>query len=458
MYAGSMKLFGTGEWAVRLPCVLAFAFSTIFTALVAFELSRNRSIAMIAGGLQLISPLALVGSHVVTTDVFLAAAEPAYVWAFLKTLNADKNGRLRWAIIAWALAALAFMTKGPPALLSALACLVFLIIKRKEYPQWRAFVRPIPLLLFFLLSGWWYVAVLIRIPDALEVWKTEAVEKVLVHSERNMPPYEYLGILAVGALPAVIALGIWLFNGAARKLVSRVKAKLQNDHVLLCTLWIFIPLVIFMLAKTRLPLYVLPLITPFNVLAAYFLARRWGSDTSFKMRNVPRAWQALAVAILVLHTATKIALGHFDDKSKDMRPVAAAIRSDAERIGKKPQLMLNMEVMGNGILYYLDGPPTDRVERTKPAKKAADENSGSDEVGNGKKKHHGSSYRMRNQAFTKKVEPGHALYIVMQADREKRYLKRFSSMVDRVYQNPHWAVWRRTTELDNDVPTEKEFL
>src|SRR5690606_20430803 len=78
----------------------------------------------------------------------------------------------------------------------------------------------------------------------------------------------YLPTLLLGTLPwlPVLLAGAWRHR---RGVVARLRA---DDDLKLLACWLLLPLAVFMLARSRLPLYVLPLFAPLAVLAARQLA------------------------------------------------------------------------------------------------------------------------------------------------------------------------------------------
>lgn len=439
MYGGAIKLLGKTETAVRLPCAIFYALSAVFVALAAEELTGRAGIAALAGVLQLASPLALIGSHVVTTDVFLAAEEPAYIWAMLCALHATTPRQAHWRSIgAWLLLAVAFLTKGPPALLSALPFFVFLFLLRKKY-RTRKLIRVDAIVIFLIVAAAWYVVVLLRVPGAMEVWKIEALQKVFVDSSRNMPPLYYPLILIGGAFPSVLGLFLWNWRmwraGGWR---GAIHEALTHDPVLLCALWVTMPLVIFMLAKTRLPLYVIPLIAPLNILGAVVLSRQWEISGHFSFRKIPTSWKALAVVIILVITAVKITLALHDDTSKNMRPLAKAIRADAHAMNKQPRLLITMGHMGNGLLFYLDGPPSRRLAKNDKLSPTSASLA---------RKIPGPNRALKSQVFSHAVPAGYMEYIIMDSHRIKRYSIGVTGLYVPIFNNSQWAVWRRNGKL-----------
>ena len=174
----------------------------------------------------------------------------------------------------WLAAAIAFLTKGPPGLLILGACLVFAAVDR----GWRGLRLACNwdgLLLFALVGGSWYGAAVFREPDVLRYFFVEEVVNRVASDKmhRNAEWYGgfkiYIPTLLLGTLPwlpfalARIVKRGWKFTRADWK---------QSPAVKLLGLCIVLPLIVFMIARSRLPLYVLPLFAPFAALCGYLLA------------------------------------------------------------------------------------------------------------------------------------------------------------------------------------------
>ena len=427
--AASIKIFGKAEWSVRLGPAFCFAFAVVLTALLANLLLHDPRRALFAGLLQMLSPLAFFGAHVLTTDTFVAVFVLGYFWALWNALLAseDRQGR-RWALLMHFFLVLAFLTKGPPAWLPAGAAVVFLILNRARYP-WRRLCRPEGLALLVVGSLSWYVVVLMKVPNAIAVWRLEALQKVFVASNRNMPALTYLPILLGGVLPSIVVFLISYKNHRSSrptgKFLSTIPAPTRN----FLTLWVALPFVTFCLSRTRLPLYVLPLASAFAIAAAALSPSAWFLSGKRNLSAYMTSRIAFAsVAWLVLLIGVKAWLPLRGYTSKDLKPVAAAIRLDSKKLNASPHLMLTMPRMGSGLLYYLDGPPTDRLE-----------NHFQNEQNIGRT-------RQIKEAFSQTLPDDVREYIVLRSNDVSDYERILSPHVQRVYSNVEWTVWRRNSQ------------
>ena len=123
---------------------------------------------------------------------------------------------------------------------------------------------------FVLVGGSWYLLVIVQDHAVLRYFLVEEVVNRVASDKmhRNAEWYGalkvYLPTLLLGTLPWLP----WLLRASwrhRRDAVARVRA---NAELRLIMCWLLLPLAVFMLSRSRLPLYVLPLFMPLALLAA----------------------------------------------------------------------------------------------------------------------------------------------------------------------------------------------
>jgi len=158
------------------------------------------------------------------------------------------------------------------------------------------------LLLFGLLALPWFVAVIHGNPGLFEyLVGDEVVNRVTTnefgrHGEWYGWAKIYLPTLLVGSLPWTAALLRWSRGlpaqvGAWR---SHPGARAENAGWLLLALWLLLPLLVFGIARSRMPLYLLPLFAPLALLAA---RQRHGEGRGLPNWRWLTAWAALLLAL-----------------------------------------------------------------------------------------------------------------------------------------------------------------
>lgn len=310
--AAALKAFGQSEFVARLPNALAFV-ATAALLLPAGRLLTPRMPALPAI-LYATMWLPFLGSNFVTTDTIgtLFTTMAGVSFLYLQAAIAPR----RAALAMWIGFGLAFLTKGPPLLLSLPVFIGWLAWHRNRTGLRDMFLS-MGVLLFAVIGFSWYVLAIQRFPGLLQYLIGAEVEGRMASQEfhRNAGWWGglmvYVPTLLVGGLPWLPA---WLAL-ARRRDFARPLAE-PVDRLLLA--WIGLPLVVFLLARSRLPLYFLPFFAPL----ALWLARR--VEPAVVALRPERAGLALAACLAVL-IAVKFTLAQFSPEDHDGRAEAAFI-------------------------------------------------------------------------------------------------------------------------------------
>lgn len=280
--AASAGLFGRSEWALRLPMAVAFALTASLLVPLGRMLVPRRPWLPIL--VYVTSPLPFFAAGVITTDTLLTCFETAAMVAYVHFRFG--GGRARWLDAMWALFAVAWMVKGPPALLPLLAVAAWELRSRSG-----ALLRPLGLVAFVLIGLSWFAWIVHRHPELLAYFLREEVLARVASGDhhRNSQWYGafvvYVPTLLLGAPPWSALVGTRLLR-AGRPPLPLAWAFLA--------LWIGLPLAVFFLSRSRLPLYLLPLFVPLSVLAAMVLAQI--APTARRVTQLA-AWLALLLAV-----------------------------------------------------------------------------------------------------------------------------------------------------------------
>ncbi|WP_300619457.1 glycosyltransferase family 39 protein [Dokdonella sp.] len=351
----SIVTFGRHEMAARLPSALAFG----CTILLLYRLGRRLVPvqpwlpALIYASFAFPS----LASNLVTTDTLLALWEALQVVAFVELWHAATPRAARHARLLLGLAmGLAFLTKGPPGLLAFAACLLFAFWSAGWSGLRRVFGWD-ALLVFLVVGGTWYAVVAWQEPGVLRYFLVEEVVNRVASDKmhRNAEWYGafkvYLPTLLLGTLPwlPVLLAGAWRHR---RGMVARLRA---DDDLKLLACWLLLPLAVFMLARSRLPLYVLPLFAPLAVLAARQLA---------PLRLRP-PWRAAAVGLWCVALVLARALPARFGMEGDDRRLADGITS---QLSPWPDEIAFVETAPRfGLRFYLGS----RIERLELSDEAS---------------------------------------------------------------------------------------
>jgi 4-amino-4-deoxy-L-arabinose transferase len=243
----------------------------------------------------------------------------------------------------WSGFSLAFLTKGPPGLLPFIAFFAFCVLTR----GWRAASRLFPpagIFLFALIGLSWYLAVIIADPQRLTYFVGhEFFERLFtsVHG-RNSEWYGflkvYLPVFLVGTCPWLFFVwpSAWRSLAHLRLGTTWQQMREKDPSRLLLVLWILVPMCVFIIARSRLPLYPLPLFVPLSLLISRALSHRL---SRLKMAKV------LGITVVGL-LAVKCSLGLIPIR-KDVRPLAAFVH------GQVPEPIDEVIVVNRKNLYGL---------------------------------------------------------------------------------------------------------
>jgi 4-amino-4-deoxy-L-arabinose transferase-like glycosyltransferase len=255
--AASVAALGWNEWAVRLPGALAHLGIVALLLRIGGHFAPRRP--WLPALVYACLPVPVLAAFVVTTDTPLAFATTL---AFACYVIARFEGRPRFLLGMWAAFGLAFLTKGPPALL-ILAGIALFHHRQGAGPR---FWPPVGLLLFALVGLAWYGVVVARHDGLLGYFLGyEVYARIATDTHDRFPEwwggfFVYGLTLGLGTLPFwPWALAAWRRGGAGLRVAA------PETRLLLHCLGL--ALLVFLLARSRLPLYVLPL---FPLLALLF--------------------------------------------------------------------------------------------------------------------------------------------------------------------------------------------
>lgn len=383
LLAASLGVFGRQEWAARLPNAVAFVLTAWSVAWLARRLVPGRQVS--AALIYASSILPFIAVSCVTADTILcfwetlAMAGFVMAWRRLDPLpsgasaTADPKAaparplRASGLLLMWSALGLGFLTKGPPALVPLLAVVPCLGIVH----GWRGVIglfHPLAVLVFVVLAGSWFVVVVAENPALGRYFlMEEVVHRVFTGQHRRNSQWYmagmYVPILVGGLLPWSVD---WFRRWDLYRW-SRIREHLQNPPVLLLVLWVAVPLVVFSLARSRLPLYVLPLTVPLALLTARLQPMDWLSR--------PPTWAFLGgwtVGLLLIRIILAIM-----PSSRDARNMAASF--PMEPITFQEIVFVDQRPL-YGLRFYMNL-PVERVELQPGASETLEEEL-QDEPGN----------------------------------------------------------------------------
>ena len=299
--AAAVNVFGRNEWAVRAPNALAFALTALLLCLMGRQLVPEKM--WLPGLIYALSLAPFIAANVVSTDTLLTLFEALAMCGFVAAeLAPGTPSRRGYIYLMWLGFGLAFLTKGPPGLLPLLAIVPF-IVKRDG---WRALGRifaPGGLALFAVVGFLWYLIVIVRNPGLLHYFLYFEIYERILTPTQNRNPQWYGWLIAYGPVFALTTLpwSLAMFRGVARAASIANWQRWWRDAStpLLLLLWFVLPLIIFCVSRSRLPVYALPLFLPLSLMLALDLRQRIDL-TRAHQRILLGAWIVALIAFKAL--------------------------------------------------------------------------------------------------------------------------------------------------------------
>jgi 4-amino-4-deoxy-L-arabinose transferase len=346
--AAGTRMFGKNEWGARFYNVVAFVVTVLAVAACGREL-WDRETGLVAGLVYLSAFAPAIGTFSVTTDTLLSMWETLAVLCYVKAYRRGRNSGARgWTRTMWLAFGLAFLTKGPPALLPLVALIIFHVHARRPF----ALADVAGIAVFVVTSLWWYLAVAFRHHGLTGYFLAKEVVARMFSSDfgRNTRWYGavviYLPFLLVGP-------GLWLYD--AIRLAKRSEVfkpaglkrifESRGEPSVFTFIWFTIPLIIFFLSRSRLQLYILPLFVPLALATARTIILSYGTASGVR-RSV-----GVAVVSIVLIVAGKAAYSRIPSHA-DMGRLYRTARSAA---GGDSRFALYREKGLYGLEFYADG-------------------------------------------------------------------------------------------------------
>ncbi|HYM43945.1 MAG TPA: glycosyltransferase family 39 protein [Steroidobacteraceae bacterium] len=262
---------GLSEWSSRLwSTALGFAcLSLVFGWTCALH---GRAAGMAAALALAVSPYFLVVAHLNLLDAGFTLWLTAAVFAFTRAQLAPEASadERRWMLAAWALAALAVLSKGiVVGVLAGGALLIYTLLERDLRP-WRRLSLLAGVPVFLALAAPWFIVVSLRNPGfAAFFFVHEHFTRFLTTVHQRVEPWWYfLPLLLLGALPWIAPLA----RGAAAAWRERSAPRAPDAAApfrprLFLAVFAAWTLVFFSASGSKLAPYILPMFPPLAAIA-----------------------------------------------------------------------------------------------------------------------------------------------------------------------------------------------
>ena len=350
------EALGPTTWAARLylvPCHLAAIAAVGWLAL---RLWRDRDSARMGALVFATSAIPMIVSQTVSADypmvVSLALAQALFWEAVRSRSRLAAHG-------VWLFLGLAFLAKGPPSLLVVPAMLAAWCRLPREERRAVPLFAPSALALFALVGFGWYAWEAWKHPGLFNYWLHDEVVNRSLSNKFNRNPQFYKGfviylpVLLFGTLPWSGWLALrWRAAWARLRMTGGLRAVWAGhsaEEVWLIGAVAF-PLGVFMLSRSKLPLYLFPLFVPLAAAMGRLLLSVWGGDRRFS-----KGFSVTACAALSVFVVGKAASAYLPSGS-DMGALHSRL---VERCG--PDVLQRLALLNgcplNGLSYYFGNEP-----------------------------------------------------------------------------------------------------
>ena len=246
--AFSYQLFGVSAFSARFCLQSAVVLQVFLVYKLALLLLEDKRKAFMSAVIYASIPVVIIGSRALTTDAYLAAWVFGGVYFWLKF---KKEKKPIYILLSFVCYGFGFLTKGP------VVWIVPLILEVAEWIRYRrapklGWAHGLGMVLMLAIGLSWFVALMLEDPQFFDYFVfRHTVERFATDTfSRSQPFWYYWLILAVAAFPWFIFL-LWKSKTALFQLKSIFS---------FAWLWVIVPLLFFSLSKSKLVLYILPIV------------------------------------------------------------------------------------------------------------------------------------------------------------------------------------------------------
>ena len=308
LIAGSMKIFGVNEFAVRLPSILLTTLGILLILSIG-KMLWNEKVGLYAAFFYAIHGLILeqTGGRVTTYHVDIAFLFFIQLGVYLALVFFERK-MLWFNMLCGITIGLALLTKWLPALI---VLPIWLIAGWNKFEGSKKNLMLHFLLLITVIVGVvlpWQIYIHAQFPNEA-IWESQYNFRHLIDDIENhaKPWYYYLNLIRELLGELIYLPLLWMLYGF-------FKRTRDYKHLILLT-WIIVPLVIFSLAKTKMQGYILFSVPAYFLVAALFIEYLLQNQEKFKWKKWTPVLVVLLFALPLRYSVERIK--PFRDRSAD---------------------------------------------------------------------------------------------------------------------------------------------
>lgn len=244
----SYKLFGVSPFSARFFLQLSVILQVYLVYLIGILLLEDKRKAFLSAVIYASIPVVIIASRALTTDAYLTAwvLGGIYFW-----LRSKKEKKFFFVILSYLCYGFGFLTKGPVVWIVPLILEVGEWIRHKRGPRLQA-SHILGWVLMLLIGLSWFVGLMIEDRQFFDYFVfRHTVERFATDTFSRSQPFWYYWVILIGAAFPWFMLLI-------------LKSKIALQHLKspfgMAWLWVVIPLIFFSISKSKLILYILPVV------------------------------------------------------------------------------------------------------------------------------------------------------------------------------------------------------
>lgn len=371
--ASGLILFGDNStWGARFYLIPAFVLTVIFVYFFAKSLWGPVTGA-ISALIYSCSPFLVGGANSISTDTLLVLWHSLIFFAFWKAYQ-TKN---RWFVyLFWLGIGLGCITKGPMGFIPLMGILPFCLWRWLGYKEqlWH-FISPIGTSIFFIVGMGWYFWENIKHPGLLQYWLFHETVGRLAVGEFDRNP-EWYKVFPMYFLPVMLGTGMWVFlliyvlyKNKKREGKYESISYSEPQWFLLIASFIF-PFIFFLISKSRLTLYILPVFIPLTIMIGRILHNALA-------KNILTSKELLVISLInaLIIVLLKGASAYYPN-GKDMKQLAHDIQPLLNQFSNSELYCIKTTDL-NGFEFYTHIPVP---EKELPEEKGLDEKTALDNI------------------------------------------------------------------------------
>ncbi|MBL7857524.1 MAG: glycosyltransferase family 39 protein [Cyclobacteriaceae bacterium] len=286
------SIFGTNAFGARFFLCVSFLIQLILVYKISGHLFEDLKVGLLSAIVYSSLPIVLTSVRGLTTDSFLNSFILGSIasWLYWRV-----KGKPFWLYLVALCLGLAFLTKGPVALL--IPVLFFIGFNRLFYPEKSGVYHHYILasISFVVVALGWFIFLVAEDRSFLNYFFFRHTVERLTEAKvfvRTQPFWYYFAFAPLLAIPWIVPLVKTLFiQTASRKSVTAKR---------IVIVWIVLPFIFFSLSSSKLVLYILPLYSGLALLIGYWI-RQWPEKlASLSVMSIQVFMVILSIAFFLL--------------------------------------------------------------------------------------------------------------------------------------------------------------